>query len=1136
MALKFSTFCNLLSSLEDIVTSDPPLLPPECREALRLETKSWFKSHRRAIDSLTDESTASLLSCLFPERRTGRVYGLQASTLTRLLSRTLGLSASKSKDLSAYRQAGRGDLGNCLERILNDGGPPALPVVTIEEVDIVLCNLARSCHFSDPTLRLNLAGDSHRHLVSLANIFRRLHPSEAKWLVRLILKDFAPVRLDESTVLRSVHFLLPDILRFQQDFDAAAVTLRGPFKAYPSCPEPQSGSLLRKLVSSSFRPAVGIKVARSNFCKARSIDQCVKIASGRRWMLERKYDGEYCEIHIDLSKKDDWLKIFSKSGKDSTADRRALRDTLRKCLQVGTDKCKIKERCILLGELVVYSDQEKQILPFHKIRKHVLRSGVSLGTYKDSQPHEWEHLMIVFFDVLLLDNHVVMHKPLEERKQLLNGIYKKRQGRAVTAESKVVDFAEPDAKRKLMTHFAASVAARHEGLVLKPCGQPYFAIAKDDVESHSPVIKLKKDYITGLGDEADFAVIGASYSAQEALQSSGPPKPFTHFHLACLTNKQDVERFRARPRFKHVATIALEQCIPVLVLEKASNLMRLFGRPHSVNTQPATFDLVCGIAARIDEIIEEPFVFEVLGSSFDKASNTDFWMLRHPRVKKLHEDRTWKDCISFQELQDMAQEAVTVPAASESQENIRWMDKIERSCRRKIARSSSQTTSATTTTVSPASARKKPPLQEISANKVSQNRIAATTNPNFRKRKVSMAGLEGEGRPSIHCATLLPTPPISSPILATMKEVLDLRGPLDDDDPGTDDDNGTNIICQPLGTFAAVEGIIEHVNHRSSPTQVRSRTVATSRFLRPSVLTQHLFSSRISDRRQNLVLTTDTSTELPTTMTAVSPKRVDMNAESGKTTMHTAQMGHTLSSGPQAAPPSPMGPPLPVRGQCAYLDHATRAAYTSCVLSNAVVYVAENPSTLSGSASRQGAIAGVLRAHGAVIVSDLTHWDRDSHAYAPLAEVVAESQSYPELQKIVILDFLGHRGLTADVVAQVKALNGGQFRERVEFYHFLGLEECCSHINIVRELSSTHTAPMCAESNGAEVRGLGSTDVGEEENDVYQHRKYPQLTLEAGLQAEMRTNLLGCLEWDVENQQSAWVDALSGPDDLNNEG
>lgn len=30
---------------------------------------------------------------------------------------------------------------------------------------------------------------------------------------------------------------------------------------------------------------------------------------------------EYCQIHINLTKGKDWIKIFSKSGRDSTHDR-----------------------------------------------------------------------------------------------------------------------------------------------------------------------------------------------------------------------------------------------------------------------------------------------------------------------------------------------------------------------------------------------------------------------------------------------------------------------------------------------------------------------------------------------------------------------------------------------------------------------------------------------------------------------------------------------------------------------------------------------------------------------------------------------------------------------------------------------
>jgi len=853
----------------------------------------------------------------------------------------------------------------------------------------------------------------------------------------------------------------------------------------------------------------------------------MKIANSRRWMLERKYDGEYCEIHIDLSKKDDWLKVFSKSGKDSTADRKALRSTLRKCLQIGTDKCKIKERCILLGEMVVYSDQDKKILPFHKIRKHVLRSGVSLGTYKDSQPHEWEHLMIVFFDMLLIDDNFLMHKPLEERKQLLNSIYKKRQGRAVTAESKVVDFAEPDARRKLMAHLAASVAARHEGLVLKPCGQPYFAIANDETGHNLPVIKLKKDYIAGLGDEADFAVVGASYSAQESLQSSGRQRSFTHFHLGCLTNKQEVERFQARPRFRYVATIALEQCIPLPVLDKASNLMRIFGKPYRADIQPAAFDLTHVAAVRIDTIIDEPFVFEVLGSSFDKASDTDFWMLRHPRVKKLHEDRTWRDCISFQELQAMAQEAVTVPSDSESQENIRWMDKIERSCRRKIARASNQTTPATRSTVSPVSVRKKAPLQEISANEVSQRSpTVAAHNRISKKRKASAAGLESKGRPSVQFAPLLPTPPTSSPTFAGMQDLLGLHGL-------TSDRRQTDLDGQSADGFAAGEDISEQVTPHSSPAQIDSRNWTSTKTLRLRSM-QRLISSQTRKWLPNSALTNNRPSKRQITMTIGSPEPLNTIVNTNQMTVHSPQMERDLSALPQAPPSSPIGLPPAAQGQCAYLDHATRGLHTSCALSNTVVYIAVEATASESLTSRYAAIADVLRAHGAVVTPELAHWNRDSFAYPFSGEVVSESQSYPGLQKIVILDYLGHRRLTADVVAQVKALNGGKFRERVEFYHFLGLDECCSHINIVRKLQSIQAPSACAEASEGETLDLSGLGNGEKKDDVFQHRGHRQLTLMSGLKAELHLNLLGYLEWDTVMQESVWFDALSGRDDFQN--
>jgi DNA ligase-4 len=69
--------------------------------------------------------------------------------------------------------------------------------------------------------------------------------------------------------------------------------------------------------------------------------------------VERKYDGEYCQIHVDLNKSGTCMKVFSKSGRDSTTDRIGIHRLLWDSLGLNITECKIKKQCILEGELLV---------------------------------------------------------------------------------------------------------------------------------------------------------------------------------------------------------------------------------------------------------------------------------------------------------------------------------------------------------------------------------------------------------------------------------------------------------------------------------------------------------------------------------------------------------------------------------------------------------------------------------------------------------------------------------------------------------------------------------------------------------------------------------------------------------------
>jgi DNA ligase 4 len=58
--------------------------------------------------------------------------------------------------------------------------------------------------------------------------------------------------------------------------------------------------------------------------------------------------------------------------------------------------------------------------------------------------------------------------------------------------------------------FAQAIVQRWEGLVLKGSDDPYFSL-----NSAKAFIKLKKDYIAGLGDTADFAIVGGHRDARD---------------------------------------------------------------------------------------------------------------------------------------------------------------------------------------------------------------------------------------------------------------------------------------------------------------------------------------------------------------------------------------------------------------------------------------------------------------------------------------------------------------------------------------------------------------------------------------------------------------------------------------------
>ena len=697
MGFQFLYLCDLLSDIEAFKLHGPPLLAKAAQTKVEQTIIQWFHRHRAIIDS-SDNDAVALLSTLLPARRVDRVYGLQPLSLTRVLGRCFNLGISRRLDLERWKVPGCGDLAACVERVLASAEHPKQTgnEVTIEQIDTTLNEIARRSRFSAPTIRKSPANHYHVDVdKELSAIYRRLQSREAKWFTRIILKDYGMVRIPSDLVLRLFHHLLPSLLKVQDSLEMAISLLRSPaMSGFSRAPAPEEAERQKAIAAESIMPVIGIKVGRPHFLKARSIGHASRLAYGRRMSLERKYDGEYAQIHIDLQNIGNIIKIFSKSGKDSTIDREGLHDTLKQCLRIGTADCGFAQKCILEGELVVWSDSESRILEFYNLRKHISRSGLFLGTKKDSQyvksisngspytdenrPHPAEHLMIVFFDLLLMDDDAVLNKPHSHRRKALRELVTTIPGRSALARREKIEFSSRGAQKRLLHSMAYAFTQKWEGFVLKPSDEPYVNFHFQKAKFPSCWIKLKKDYIPGLGDTAEFAVIGAGYDAAEAANFGNLGLSWTHFHIGCLQNKKEVLTSKAKPKFLVVDAFNYgisENDFTILCQKGAFMAENL----HSSGAT-AVYDILIeeGLSCKVDVLFRKPFVFELAGSGFDRPPNRDYFLVRFPRLVKIHWDRDFTETVSFDELQEMANEARRIPAQEDLlQETAPYIEKLK---------------------------------------------------------------------------------------------------------------------------------------------------------------------------------------------------------------------------------------------------------------------------------------------------------------------------------------------------------------------------------------------------------------------------------------------------------------------------
>eukprot|EP00158_Paraphelidium_tribonemae_P007696 Partr_v1_DN28331_c1_g1_i2_m78770 putative DNA ligase len=397
--------------------------------------------------------------------------------------------------------------------------------------------------------------------------------------------------------------------------------------------------------------------------KATSTQNVCRLFSGKSVAVETKYDGERIQVHISQGPK---ITIFNKSKRNATIERQAahqfifaglgLADTTfieRIGYKLMMDASRIQD-IIIEGEILTF---DKHINDFEEFGGVRAMQQFSIDGFNKN---DTTHYSIIWFDILWLNGQNLMTMSYETRRKTLEIVVEPIPDFVRVCDRELFDFSKPNSLDAFRDYYAQTIFDRKEGVIIKPLDSRY--------EAYKAGIwcKLKKDYIPGLGDSLDFAVIGGSLASRSdskfTIGENRHGGMLTKYIAACLVNKKEVLQNSCRPIFQIVFSVEAGQSdfdLKDFEIRNAESRVANATANRSNVTSKLPYDIVCeksGISWRsIDFFFTKPYVFELLGSGFTREAGDLFYTLRFPRVVKERTDITWQECIDMAGLQQQAQ-------------------------------------------------------------------------------------------------------------------------------------------------------------------------------------------------------------------------------------------------------------------------------------------------------------------------------------------------------------------------------------------------------------------------------------------------------------------------------------------------
>ncbi|KIP10885.1 hypothetical protein PHLGIDRAFT_100459 [Phlebiopsis gigantea 11061_1 CR5-6] len=267
---------------------------------------------------------------------------------------------------------------------------------------------------------------------------------------------------------------------------------------------------------------VGVPLLPTLGSPARSLEEVYGLLGSQAFTAEFKYDGQRAQIHASRrSSGSNVVKIFSRHLEDMT-DKASLQPLLSypDVVSLVDDMLSNYERVdsfILDAEIVAVDPADGSLRSFQELSNRA-RRDVKLDDVKVT-------VSVFAFDLMYLNGDILLEKPFRLRRTLLRTVLPSwTPERMSAARLHHVQSCESSEGRESVEQFwQEAVNSRSEGLMIKLLDsgevnensregksrrKPLPATYEPDKRT-AAWLKLKKDYVSGLGDSLDLVPIGA---------------------------------------------------------------------------------------------------------------------------------------------------------------------------------------------------------------------------------------------------------------------------------------------------------------------------------------------------------------------------------------------------------------------------------------------------------------------------------------------------------------------------------------------------------------------------------------------------------------------------------------------------